>query len=87
MGVSSGALSFILLAGPDAITSVILLYDTSGLILTILSIVIIVGITYLILLFINSFTGLGVSMSNRSIRSFYSNNCRAMCSRMLKDFT
>ena len=47
-------LAFPLLAGPGAITSVIISYETFGLILTILSIAIVIGITYLILLFINS---------------------------------
>jgi multiple antibiotic resistance protein len=47
-------LAFPLLAGPGAITSVIISYETSGLIVTILSIAIVIGITYLILLFINS---------------------------------
>lgn len=36
-GVRSGALSLTLLAGPGAITSVIISYETSGLIVTILS--------------------------------------------------
>lgn len=47
-------LAFPLLAGPGAITSVIISYETSDLIVTILSIAIVIGITYLILLFINS---------------------------------
>jgi multiple antibiotic resistance protein len=47
-------LAFPLLAGPGAITSVIISYETSGLIVTVLSIAIVIGITYLILLFINS---------------------------------
>jgi len=51
-------LAFHLLAGPGAITSVIISYETSGLILTILSIAIVIGITYLILLLINSIHGL-----------------------------
>jgi multiple antibiotic resistance protein len=40
-------------------TSVIISYETSGLIVTIISIAIVIGITYLILLFINSIYRLG----------------------------
>jgi multiple antibiotic resistance protein len=47
-------LAFPLLAGPGSITSVIISYETSGLIVTILSVAIVIDITYLILLFINS---------------------------------
>jgi multiple antibiotic resistance protein len=47
-------LAFPLLAGPGAITSVIISYETTGLIVTILSIAIVIGITYVILLFVNS---------------------------------
>ncbi|MGC2483785.1 MAG: MarC family protein [Nitrososphaeraceae archaeon] len=43
-------LAFPLLAGPGAITSVIISYQTSGIIVTILSIAIVIAITYLILL-------------------------------------
>jgi multiple antibiotic resistance protein len=46
-------LAFPVLAIPGAITSVIISYETSGLIVTILSIAFVIGITYLILLFIN----------------------------------
>jgi multiple antibiotic resistance protein len=46
--------AFPLLTGPGAITSFIICYETSGLIATILSIEIVIGITYFILLFINS---------------------------------
>jgi multiple antibiotic resistance protein len=42
-----------LLAGPGAITSVIISYETAGLVVTILSIAIVIGITYVILQFIN----------------------------------
>jgi multiple antibiotic resistance protein len=42
--------AFPLLAGPGAITSVIISYQTSGIIVTILSIAIVIAITYLILL-------------------------------------
>jgi multiple antibiotic resistance protein len=46
-------LAFPLLAGPGAITSVIISYETAGLVVTILSIAIVIGITYIILQFIN----------------------------------
>ncbi|MFZ0512643.1 MAG: MarC family protein, partial [Candidatus Nitrosopolaris sp.] len=46
-------LAFPLLAGPGAITSVIISFQTAGLIVTILSITIVIGITYLILQSIN----------------------------------
>jgi multiple antibiotic resistance protein len=42
-----------LLAGPGAITSVIISYQTSGIIVTILSIAIVIAITYLILLLVD----------------------------------
>jgi multiple antibiotic resistance protein len=42
--------AFPLLAGPGAITSVIISYQTSGIMVTILSIAIVIAITYLILL-------------------------------------
>jgi multiple antibiotic resistance protein len=45
--------AFPLLVGPGAITAVIILFETSGLLATILSIIIVVGITYLILILIN----------------------------------
>jgi multiple antibiotic resistance protein len=41
--------AFPLLVGPGAITAVIILFQTSGLLATILSIVIVIGITYLTL--------------------------------------
>jgi multiple antibiotic resistance protein len=47
-------LAFPLLAGPGAITSVIISFQTAGLIVTILSIAIVIGITYVILHSINS---------------------------------
>jgi multiple antibiotic resistance protein len=47
------ALAFPLLAGPGAITSVIISFQASGLIVTILSVGIVIGITYIILLAIN----------------------------------
>lgn len=47
-------LAFPLLAGPGAITSVIISFQTTGLIVTILSITIVIGITYVILQSINS---------------------------------
>jgi len=46
-------LAFPLLAGPGAITSVIISFQASGLIVTILSVGIVIGITYIILLAIN----------------------------------
>ena len=46
-------LAFPLLAGPGAITSVIISYQASGFVVTILSIAIVIGITYIILLFVN----------------------------------
>ena len=46
-------LAFPLLAGPGAITSVIISYQTSGIIVTILSIAIVIAITYLILLLVD----------------------------------
>ena len=48
-------LAFPLLAGPGAITSVILSFQTSGLIITILSIAIVIIITYVIFLFTSTF--------------------------------
>lgn len=42
-------LAFPLLAGPGSITSVIILYQTSGIIITILSIMIVLSLTYIIL--------------------------------------
>jgi len=41
-------LAFPLLAGPGAITAVILSYQTAGLVITMLSIVIVIGITYIV---------------------------------------
>ena len=41
-------LAFPLLAGPGAITSVLLSYQTSGLVVTIISILIVIGLTYII---------------------------------------
>jgi multiple antibiotic resistance protein len=60
-GVSSPALgesgvvplAFPLLAGPGAITSVIISFQTAGLIVTILSIVIVISTTYIVLLLVN----------------------------------
>ena len=46
-------LAFPLLAGPGAITSVIISFQTYGLVITMLSIAIVIGITYVILLMIN----------------------------------
>jgi multiple antibiotic resistance protein len=46
-------LAFPLLAGPGAITSVIISYQTAGFVVTILSIAIVIGITYIILFFVN----------------------------------
>jgi multiple antibiotic resistance protein len=46
-------LAFPLLAGPGAITSVIISYQTAGLIVTILSIAIVIAMTYIILLLVN----------------------------------
>jgi len=46
-------LAFPLLAGPGAITSVIISYQASGFVVTISSIAIVIGITYIILLFVN----------------------------------
>lgn len=46
-------LAFPLLAGPGAITSVIISFQASGLIVTILSVAIVIGITYIILLAID----------------------------------
>jgi multiple antibiotic resistance protein len=43
-------LAFPLLAGPGAITSVIISFEATGLIVTVLSIAIVIGITYKILL-------------------------------------
>ena len=45
-------LAFPLLAGPGAITAVIISYQTSGVIVTIISIAIVIAITYLILLLV-----------------------------------
>jgi multiple antibiotic resistance protein len=61
-GVGSGSvpgesgvvpLAFPLLAGPGAITSVIISFQTAGLIVTILSIAIVISVTYLVLRLIN----------------------------------
>ena len=54
-GESGGVvpLAFPLLAGPGAITSVIISFQTSGLIVTILSIIIVISITYAILRLVN----------------------------------
>ena len=46
-------LAFPLLAGPGAITSVIISYQATGFVITILSIAIVIGITYIIILFVN----------------------------------
>jgi multiple antibiotic resistance protein len=46
-------LAFPLLAGPGAITSVIISFQTAGLIVTMLSIVIVISATYIVLLLVN----------------------------------
>lgn len=46
-------LAFPLLAGPGAITSVIISFQSYGILITILSIAIVIGITYIVLLMIN----------------------------------
>ena len=46
-------LAFPLLAGPGAITSVIISFQAAGLIVTILSIAIVISVTYIILLLVN----------------------------------
>jgi multiple antibiotic resistance protein len=46
-------LAFPLLAGPGAITSVIISFQTTGLIVTIISIGIVIGLTYLVLKLVN----------------------------------
>jgi multiple antibiotic resistance protein len=46
-------LAFPLLAGPGAITSVMISYQTAGLVVTLLSILIVISITYAILLLVN----------------------------------
>ena len=46
-------LAFPLLAGPGAITSVIISFQTAGLIVTIVSIAIVISFTYLVLRFVN----------------------------------
>jgi multiple antibiotic resistance protein len=46
-------LAFPLLAGPGAITSVIISFQAAGLLVTILSIAIVIGVTYIILLLVN----------------------------------
>jgi multiple antibiotic resistance protein len=46
-------LAFPLLAGPGAITSVIISFQAAGLAVTILSIAIVIGVTYIILLLVN----------------------------------
>ena len=46
-------LAFPLLAGPGAITAVIISYQTSGFVITVLSIIIVIAITYLILRMVN----------------------------------
>jgi len=46
-------LAFPLLAGPGAITAVIISFQTAGLIVTALSILIVIGITYVVLRYIN----------------------------------
>ena len=47
-------LAFPLLAGPGAITSVIISFQTSGLVVTVFSIAIVIGITYVVLGFVNT---------------------------------
>jgi multiple antibiotic resistance protein len=46
-------LAFPLLAGPGAITSVMISFQTAGLVVTLLSILIVISITYVILLLVN----------------------------------
>ncbi len=46
-------LAFPLLAGPGAITAVIISYQTTGLIATALSIIIVIGVTYIVLRFVD----------------------------------
>ena len=46
-------MAFPLLAGPGAITSVIISFQTAGLIVTMLSIVIVISATYIVLLLVN----------------------------------
>lgn len=46
-------LAFPLLVGPGAITSVIISFETAGLLVTVLSIAIVIGVTYLTLLLVN----------------------------------
>jgi multiple antibiotic resistance protein len=46
-------LAFPLLAGPGAITSVMISFQTSGLIVTALSIVIVIGVTYIVLRYVD----------------------------------
>jgi multiple antibiotic resistance protein len=46
-------LAFPLLAGPGAITSVIISFQSCGIVITMLSIAIVIGITYIVLLMIN----------------------------------
>ena len=46
-------MAFPLLAGPGAITSVIISYQSYGIVITMLSIAIVIGITYVVLLMIN----------------------------------
>ena len=47
-------LAFPLLAGPGAITSVIISFQTSGLLVTVSSIAIVIGVTYVVLGFVNT---------------------------------
>lgn len=47
-------LAFPLLAGPGAITSVIISFQTSGLLVTVFSIAIVIGVTYVVLGFVNT---------------------------------
>ena len=46
-------IAFPLLAGPGAITAVIILYQTSGFLITVISIIIVLAITYVILRMVN----------------------------------
>jgi len=46
-------IAFPLLAGPGAITAVIILYQTSGFLITVISIIIVIAITYVILRMVN----------------------------------
>jgi MarC family integral membrane protein len=75
-------LAFSLLAGPGSISSVMISYETSGLIVTILSIAIVIGVFDPIIhkFYLQVTWETWFYDSNKS-RSFYSSNCRPTCSR------